>query len=161
MKISILILFLVLIGSPSFAQTGSEKFQRDQPVEVVADRLEAEDITGRVNFIGRVVATQGDLTIYSSRMTLFLHPEDRDVERVEAFGEVRIVQGDRVATAQQGVFFRNEARIVLTGEPRVHQGEDFIAGEEIIVYLEEERSVVRGSENARVRATFHPKGERR
>ncbi len=149
-----------MISGPALAQTGADKFQRDLPVDVAADRLEVEDVTGRVNFIGRVVATQGDLTIYSNRMTLFLHPESRDVERVEAVGNVRIVQGERVATGDRGVFFRHEARIVLTGAPRVHQGDDFISGEEIIVFLEEERSVVRGSGDERVRAVFHPKGDR-
>ncbi len=160
MKTAILLIMLVLIGAPVFGQPAVERFQRDLPVDVAADRLEAEDVAGRVNFIGRVVATQGDLTIYANRMTLFLHPESRDVERVEATGQVRIVQGERVATGDRGVFFRQEARIVLTGEPRVHQGDDFIAGEEIVVYLEEERSVVRGGEDARVRAVFHPKGDR-
>ena len=41
----------------------------------------------------------------------------------EAEGDVRIVQGARVATGQKGVLYREEGRVVLTGAARVHQGE--------------------------------------
>lgn len=150
---------LLLAAGLGLPHTAAGQRSADQPIDITADRLEADDAAGQVKFIGRVVARQGDVTLYSGEMILFLTPETRDVERVEAYGEVRIVQGERVAVGRKGVFFRNEGRIVLTGDPRVHQGEDMISGDEIVVFLQEEKSIVRGGEGSRVKAVFHPKGD--
>lgn len=155
---AVLLLAASLASSPAPA---AENNRNTQPIDIVADRLEANDAAGQVKFVGHVVATQGDATLYAHQMTFFLQRKSREVERVEAFGDVRIVQGDRVATGQKGIFYRPEGRIVLTGDPKVHQGKDWIAGEEIVVFLNEERSVVRSGEKARVKATFHPKEEKK
>ncbi len=69
---------------------------------------------------------------------------------------MRIVQGERVATGEKGVYLNREDRIILTGSPKVHQGKDIVTGDEIIVFLNENKSIVKGSEGSRVRATFHP-----
>jgi lipopolysaccharide export system protein LptA len=114
-----------------------------------------------MKFVGNVVARQGDVTIYAQELTLILAEVDREVERIEAVGDVRIVQGERIATGQQGVFYRGEGRIVLSGSPRVHQGEDFIEGDEITVFLNSEKSIVKSREGTRVNAIFHPRGESR
>lgn len=138
-------------------QPPSEPPVGNQPIYITSDRLEADDAVNLVRFEGEVVARQGDVVIYADRMTVFYRPEDREVERVEALNNVRIVQGAKVATGQKGLYYRNEGRIVLTGSPRVHQGEDFIEGDEITVFLGEERSIVSSEGGSRVNAVFHPK----
>ncbi len=62
----------------------------------------------------------------------------------------------KVATGDKGIFFRDEARIVLTGSPKVHHGKDFVEGDEIVVLLNEDRSIVRSEGGSRVNAVFHP-----
>lgn len=156
-RLATMLLTALLASSPAPA---AESYRSNQPIDIVADRLEADDAAGQVKFVGHVVATQGDATLYSHQMVFFLQPKSREVERVEAFGDVRIVQGDRVATGQKGIFYRPEGRIVLTGDPKVHQGQDWVAGEEIVVFLNQQRSIVRSGEKARVKATFHPKEEK-
>jgi lipopolysaccharide export system protein LptA len=113
-----------------------------------------------VKFLGNVVARQGEVVIYSAVLTLFYSEGSKDIDRVEADRDVRIVQGDRVATAEKAVFYQADGRIVLTGNARVHQGEDFVEGDVITVLLGEEKSVVQGREGSRVNAVFHPKEER-
>ena len=82
-----------------------------------------------------------------------------EIERIEASGSVRIVQGNRVATGQKASFFNKERKIVLTGSPRVYQGNDFLEGDEIIVLLDEGKSIVKSDQGSRVNAVFHPKGK--
>jgi lipopolysaccharide export system protein LptA len=101
------------------------------------------------------------VTIYAAELTVYYQEETRDVERVEASGDVRITQGNRVATGQKGTFYREEGRVVLTGSARVHQGEDFVEGDEITVLLGEEKSIVQSRQGSRVNATFHPRQEPR
>jgi len=132
----------------------------DQPIHITSDRLEADDAVNQVRFEGEVVAKQGDVVIYADTMIVFYRAEDREVQRVEALRNVRIVQGSKVATGQKGIYYRNRGRIVLTGSPRVHQGEDFVEGDEITVFLGEEKSIVSSEGGSRVNAVFHPKEQK-
>lgn len=157
-----LLLFLVFTASPVLGSGVLEgKSTTDQPIDIRSDRLEANDAKKQMRFIGNVVARQGDLTIYAQELILFYAEGEGDIDRVEAHRDVRIVQGEKVATGQKGVFFNREAKIVLTGSPRVNQGEDFISGEQITVFLNEERSEVSGQDGGRVNAVFHPKGQKK
>jgi lipopolysaccharide export system protein LptA len=161
-QIGLLLLFLVFMASPVLGSGVLEgKSTTDQPIDIRSDRLEANDTKKQMRFIGNVVARQGDLTIYAQEVILFYAEGEGDIDRVEAHRDVRIVQGEKVATGQKGVFFNHEAKIVLTGSPRVNQGEDFISGEQITVFLNEERSEVSGQDGGRVNAVFHPKGQKK
>lgn len=156
-----LLLLCLLLASPaSAADVLGGGASSDQPIDIRSDRLEANDAKKQMRFVGNVVAKQGDLTIYAQEVTLYYSEGSGEVDRVEALRDVRIVQGEKVATGQKGVFFNREAKIVLTGSPRVNQGEDFISGEKITVFINEERSEVSGQEGGRVNAVFHPKGEK-
>lgn len=154
------ILSVLLLACPVSADpvSGMSQYASDQPIEITADRLEGDDQAGRATFSGAVVARQADVTIYAGKLTVFYPAGQREIDRVEAYGAVRIVQGEKVATGEKAVFFNKEGRVVLSGNPKVHQGQDFVQGEEITVYLNEERSVVTGGSNGRVNATFHPQG---
>ncbi len=161
-QVGLLLLFLVFTASPVLGTGVLEgKSTTDQPIDIRSDRLEANDAKKQMRFIGNVVARQGDLTIYAQELILFYAEGEGDIDRVEAHRDVRIVQGEKVATGQKGVFFNREAKIVLTGSPRVNQGEDFISGEQITVFLNEERSEVSGQDGGRVNAVFHPKGQKK
>lgn len=157
----LLLLCLILASPVSAADVLGGGASGDQPIDIRSDRLEANDAKKQMRFVGNVVAKQGDLTIYAQEITLYYSEESGDVDRVEALRDVRIVQGDKVATGGKGVFFNREAKIVLTDSPRVNQGEDFISGEKITVFINEERSEVSGQDGGRVNAVFHPKGEKK
>ena len=56
-------------------------------------------------------------------LALLFSEDDREkIDRVEIDGRLRIVQEDRIATADHGVFYNNEGRILLSGNAEVHQG---------------------------------------
>lgn len=155
-----LMVLLLLLAAPVTAKPLSGGLSGDAPISITADRLEANDALHEVRFIGNVVAKQGDVAIYAGQLALVYPQGGRDIERVEADGDVRIVQGKRVATGQKAVFFNKERKIVLTGSPKVYQGDDFVEGDEITVYLDDARSIVKSNQGSRVNAVFHPRGER-
>jgi lipopolysaccharide export system protein LptA len=155
-RVSIALLLALTFFLPASGWTQGQAVR--EPIRITADRLEADEGARRMTFLGNVVARQGDVAIYAQELALFTEAESREVERVEALRDVRIVQGDRIATGQKGIFFRMEGRFVLTGSPRIHQGDDFIEGDEITVFLDEERSIVRSGDGTRVNAVFHPRG---
>jgi lipopolysaccharide export system protein LptA len=146
----------VIAAPPALPAAGSR-----EPVEISADRLEADDLAKTLVFIGNAVAKQGEVTISGDRLTIHYLPEGGDVERIVAEGNVRIVQGERLATGQRGEYFRAEERAVLTGTPRVSEGANSVQGHEITLFIRENRSVVKGGADGRVNAVFQPQGEGR
>ena len=128
-----------------------------EPIHITSDRLEADQTGKQVKFQGNVVARQGDVVIYAQEMSLVYNADTREVDQVDAHGDVRIVQGDRVATGDHGILYNGEKKVVLTGTPRLYQGENFVSGDEITVFLKEERSIVSSGEGSRVNAVFQPK----
>lgn len=137
---------------PDTPLTGSK-----EPIEVTSDRLDADDNARIMMFIGNAVAKQGDTTIHADRLTVRYVAEGGDVDRVVAEGNVRIIQGDRLATSQRADFFRDQERILLTGDPQVTEKGSTVKGDQITLFMKERRAVVQASQTGRVNAVFQPK----
>jgi len=126
------------------------------PIEITAQQLEALQEKGQAIFTGNVVATQGDITLHCDRMVVFSQDGQQQVERLEAYGNVRVVQLDRTATADQAIYRQRQGTLVLLGNARLLQGQNQVSGNEITVYLQENRSVVKSQEGQRVKAVIFP-----
>jgi len=152
------LLLLIIISAPIFAGAEVSSHLRE-PIQVSADRLEADLLKNLVVFSGRVTARQGDVAIHARTMTVVYVTGDKgDVERAEFDGDVRIVQNDRVATADRGVFLNLDGQVVLSGHAEVHESGSSVAGDEIVYYLNEARSVISSQSDSRVNAVFRPQG---
>lgn len=147
---SVCLLLLALAPAASAAPAASR-----EPLKIKSDTLHADNEKNTATFEGKVVARQGDMTLYADRLVISYSPVGRDLSRVEAFGNVRILQGNRQASGAHAVYDPKKASIVLDGSPKVVQGEDVITGTLITYYLNEQRSEVTG----RVDAVFHPGGK--
>lgn len=131
-----------------------------EAIKVTADRLEADNRAGQVRFDGAVTAGYEDLLLRSEQMILFLDQADRSILRIEATGNVRMIQGARVASATRAIFFNRERKVVLSGDAQLKEGENVLEGQEITVLLDEERTFVGSQQGRRVKAVFHPPGAR-
>jgi len=154
---SIFSVFLLLLafsaGAVAAPLGGSE------PLKVKSDNLTADNDKKTATFEGKVVARQGDLTLYTDRLVVTYSGAGSDLSRVEASGNVRIVQGDRQATGAHAVYDPKDGRIVLDGNPKVVVGDDVISGKVITYFVNERRSVVTGGPKERVEAVIHPGGK--
>lgn len=138
---------------------GGGKDRSSRPINIKADELKADN-RGRVaTFSGRVVARQDDLTIYSDRLVIHYGDGEDQVDRIEASGNVRILQQNRVGTGGHAIYESKEGKITLSINPKVVQDKDSVTGKVIVYYLDEERSQVTGGENSRVEAVIHPKSD--
>ncbi|CAG0951754.1 lipopolysaccharide transport periplasmic protein LptA [Geobacter sp.] len=131
--------------------------QEGQPITIKSNELFTDSKSKTATFTGKVIARQGDLTIYADKLVVYYKEDGGDLDRVEASGNVRIVQGDRLATAREGVYQSAEQKIILTGDPKVIQGENTVSGKVITYFVNEEKSVVTGGPDARVEAVITPK----
>ena len=138
-----------------------EKKISEQPLRITSQQLEADNKNQVIIFNGNVIAKQGDLTIHADAAQVHYEKreEGNEVREIVATGNVKIHQGEQVATGQKAVFINSEQKIILTGQPKVWQGRDMVSGERIIVLLEEDKSFVESGPDRRVEVILYPKGE--
>ena len=153
-----LILLWCLI--PALAVQAAPPIHKDRsnlPITVKSNEMTADNKGKTAIFTGKVVAKQGDMTIFSDRLLVNYADKSGEVEKVEAQGNVRIVQLNRSGFADQAVYDSRNGRIVLTGAPRVVQGGDSISGKVITYYLDDDKSDVSsgGDPKARVEAVIN------
>jgi lipopolysaccharide export system protein LptA len=158
-KILCFVCIYMMLFSSIVAAAGAGGTRDGQPITVKSNELQADTKNRTATFLGKVVAKQGDITIFADRLVVRYAEQGGDVERVEAVGNVRIVQQNRIGSAQYGVYQTKEGKITLSGSPKVVQGKDMITGREITYFVNEERSVVTGGPEARVEAVIYPKGK--
>lgn len=141
----------------SAAQT-THKDRSSLPITVKSDEMTADNKGKAAVFSGRVIAKQGDITIFSDKLVISYADKSREVERVEAHGNVRIVQQNRTGFAELAVYDSHTGRIILTGTPRVVQGGDSISGKVITYFVDDDKSDVSsdGDPKARVEAVINP-----
>ena len=99
-----------------------------EPLKIKSDAFHADNEKKTAVFEGKVVARQGDLTLYADRLQISYAEGGSDLSKVEAFGNVRITQGSRQASGAHAVYDPKTAQIALDGAPKVVQGDDVITG---------------------------------
>jgi lipopolysaccharide export system protein LptA len=167
-----LILCFIFFSYLGAAEHGTKKtnVDKNQPIQIVSDRLDAYHEKRLVVFSGNAVATQGDNVIKSDRLLLYYKKDQRapekigskdvgntgDLEKIEAKGHVIVTQGERIVTGEDATFFQDTQQIVMTGNAVMREGRNVIRGDKIIVYLNEDRGVVESAEKNRVKATIYP-----
>ncbi len=152
------LLFFLLISSPVVAAKEKSLAAPDVPIEVTSQQMEADQQMGQILFNGKVVGKRGAMTIYADQLTLFFVEigGTRKIDRLEAEGNVRVVDGDRVATSQRLKYVQATEVMTLNGKAEVHQGRNLVAGDEIVLFIREDRSLVTSGKDGRVKAVFLP-----
>lgn len=159
MKRSVTIVFPVILwGLIAYAVHAAPDPHRDTsnlPITIKSNELAADNKGKTAIFTGKVVAKQGDVTIFCDKMTVYYGNAQGDVDKIEADGNVRIVQENRTGLSSHAVYESKQGKITLTGgSPKIMQGADTVSGEIITYFIDDERSNVSGG---RVEAVIHPK----
>lgn len=157
----ICIVFVCVLFSFTVSAAPSAVSPKDRsalPITVKSNEMNADNKGKTAVFFGKVVAKQGDITILSDKLVVSYAEKGGEVEKVEAFGNVRIIQQNRTGFSDQAVYESSTGRIVMTGSPRVVQGDDRISGKVITYYVDDEKSYVTsdGDPKARVEAVINP-----
>jgi lipopolysaccharide export system protein LptA len=163
MKLHILFIAVICVCclSPAAAVQAVAPVHKDRstlPITVKSNEMTADNKGKTAIFSGKVVAKQGDITIFADKLVVNYADKKGDVDKVEALGTVRIIQQNRTGFADQAVYDSRNGRIVLTGTPRVVQGGDSISGKVITYYVDDDKSDVSsgGDPKERVEAVINP-----
>lgn len=167
--------------APGKQSQAAEDLKAEIPLRISAAQMEADQGQRRIVFSGQVKAEYGDSVLYTDKLLVFYEPGPEKgaaaapgqagretspfgdlgggkLDRLEARGKVRFVQGDRVATGEVAVYTRSRDEIVLTGRPQVWRGENHLKGSRIIFRLGSKKVVVEGSPQQRVEAHLYQDG---
>lgn len=134
------------------------------PITVDAEKLDYFDKEQKLVYTGAVVAKQGDATLKSTALTIFLaaapgqagQPAEgasagiggnSQVSRMEAAGPVTMVSKDQVGTGDRGVYDKSENKVYLYGNVSLTQGANVIKGQKdsrLVYDLDSGRAQVMG-----------------
>jgi len=145
--IPIAALALIAAGS-AFAQQGVSALKGHDsraPIDLSADRAEAQDRADRAIFSGNVVVKQGELTLRTARLTVaYASQNGIDINRIDASGGVTVVSPSETATGDFGVYDLDQGLITLVGDVRLERGGSFLSGGRLTIDLDTGRAVMDG-----------------
>ncbi len=122
----------------------SSPFSTMKPIQITSKSMEADNKKNMVTFKGNVVVKQEDIVIISDIMKV-AYESKGGISRVEASGNVKMSQEDRIATGKKLVFYNREQKIVMTGNAKIWQGDNLISCEKVTVLLEEDKIFFEGT----------------
>lgn len=136
---------------------------RDQPVEIVADSADIDEVRGVSIYRGKVEVRQGSMRLYADEVTIY-HP-DKKAQRIEAVGKpVRFSQAldnqpnELQAQALRAEYVINGDELQLLDSAEVRQGADSFRSDRIT--YDRKSGLIRGGTSAkgkeRVQVTVSP-----
>ncbi len=148
--------------------------RKNEPIEIVSNKMEAFQEKKMVVFSGNAVAQQGDVQLKTDRLSIYYKKTDGkkntigkqelevagELDRIEAKGNVVITQKELSASGDEAIYYQDTAQFVMTGQPVLKQGRNVIKGCKVFIYVNENRGEVQkcDTENSgRVTAVIHPK----
>jgi len=169
--LKLILIAMLLFPVSGFAQAQKKQsINRDLPIHIQSDRLEAYQEKRMIIFSGNAVATQGDKTIKADRLLIYYkaNPDNTkkkdirgmetsgDLDKLEAQGHVTVTQANRVVRGDNAIFYQDSQKVEMTGNAVMREGKNLIRGDKIVVFLDEDRGIIESGENKRVTATIYP-----
>src|SRR6476469_4196703 len=151
-------------GPPNALQGFSQN--RDEPVKVRAGSLELREKDKMATFTGDVHVLQGDTEMHCKVLVVFYEEEtgertvkaadpgpggDRQIHRIEAKGNVVVVQKDQNATGHAATFNMRENTVTLVGDVIVTRGTNVLRSQRLVV---DHTSVVSKMDGGRIDGIF-------
>jgi len=115
------------------------------PIEVDAQRLEAQDRADRAVFSGNVIVRQGSLTLRTPRLTIaYTSTDGIDINRIDASGGVTVTSPSETARGDFAVYDLNEGLITMVGNVRLERQGSYLNGGRLTIDLDSGRAVMDG-----------------
>lgn len=149
--------FVLLIGAPVAGGAQTAGSSADAPVAWGGDDLEI--LPTGFALIGRAEVTQGQNRLRAQRLNLVFGEGQRDLQRIEAVGEVFFVTPTQTMRGDRGVYDMATEELVVTGEVILSEGENVVRGGRLVYNVRTETGRMQGAPTAsgnRVQGVFYP-----
>ncbi len=109
---------------------------RGLPVEMAADALDINNVTGETIMRGNAVLGQGDMRIAAPEIRIFFDPDAGNaIRRLEAYGGVTLVTAVEAAEGATAVYDVASATVQMSGSVILTQGANILSGDQLFVDL--------------------------
>ena len=138
-------------GSLAVAQGATSALKghnADAPIDVSADRIEAQDRADRAIFSGNVKVRQAELTLDTQRLTVAYSSSGGgpQIRRLDASGGVLVRSPSETARGNFGIYDLDRKLITLIGAVQLNRGGSQINGQRMTIDLNSGRAVVDGGQ---------------
>jgi lipopolysaccharide export system protein LptA len=141
-------------NSPEASSLPGEKSQKSPlPITITSEKASYSAQINTARFLHNVKVNRNDAELSAQKLDVFLEKEMGKIEKIVASDQVKISQKDKEISADHGIFFEKEKKVVLTGNPISRQGENVLSGKEIVYYFDSETVEVK-----KARTILHPRG---
>ncbi|MGE4422954.1 MAG: LptA/OstA family protein [Pseudodesulfovibrio sp.] len=133
------------------------------PVKITSDRMTYDETGKVISFVGHVVATHGELTLWADKLSAYLSSKtDKkfaadSVDRIVAEGNVRAKKGTTEGTCGLLTYLVGPQILKMERNPKLQDGPNSLTGEVINFHIKDDRSEVIGGKQ-RVKAVFMTPG---
>ncbi len=138
------------LTSSAWAQGASSALRghdADAPIDVAADRIEAQDRADRAIFSGNVRVKQAELTLDTQRLTVaYTSSGGVQIRRLDASGGVLVKSPSETARGNFGIYDLDRKLITLIGAVQLNRGGSQINGQRLTIDLNSGRAVVDGGQ---------------
>ena len=115
------------------------------PIDVDAQRLDAQDRADRADFSGNVIVRQGSLTLRTPRLTIaYTSTDGLDINRIDASGGVVVTSPSETARGDFAIYDLNEGLITMVGNVRLERRGSYLNGGRLTIDLDTGRAVMDG-----------------
>ena len=139
---------LIALGGPVAAQEGVSALKGHNsraPIQVDADRAEAQDRADRAIFAGNVVVTQDSLTLRTARLTIaYQSAGGIDINRIDASGGVTVTSPSETARGNFATYDLDSGLITMVGDVRLERSGSSLSGGRLVIDLNTGRATMDG-----------------
>jgi len=114
---------------------GTFKSDPTLPVEVTADTLDVNQADGSAQFNGNVLVGQGEMRLSANKVLVIYNQEAGGIQRLEATGNVVLVNGPDAAESDRAEYTIDSGIIVMTGNVLLTQGQNALTSQRMTVNL--------------------------
>ena len=121
-------------------------------VEIEAEKMTVLHQNSQVIFTGHVHLQRDDFELFSDRLVAYY--TEHDLQRAEAFGHIKLHQGDVTGTADKAILDQQQNTLTLTGNAVLQQQGSRIEGEQIVHDMKHEKTIVLPAKDGRTHMTI-------
>ncbi len=139
------VIFMLIIGLlPNQLWAGT--------VKIEAGKMTVYHKTSQVIFTKQVHLTREDFELYCDRLVAYY--TNNDLDRAEAFGNIRLRHGKVKGTSDKAVFNQSKGTLTLIGNAELEQEGSHVEGDQIVHDLNRDQTVVTPVKGGRTHMTI-------
>jgi len=125
-------------------------------VKIEAGKMTIYHKKNQAIFTQNVHLTRDDFELYCDRLVAYY--TDKDLDRAEAFGHIRLRNGKVKGTSDNAVFNQSKGTVTLTGNAVLEQDGSHVEGDRIVHDMNSDQTVVTPAKGGRTHMTIESEG---